>query len=232
MAIDEHVAEAVTRTRVPVETPSAPRIRSRRNPRWVALGVVAICLGALASFFLYSQLSESHQVVAVRHTVSRGSTIGPDDLGSVRVSDTGGARTVPAAELASLIGRVAGYDLVAGSLLPPGAVTDQLPPAKGSSVIGIRVAVGRAPTGFLAPGSPIRLVVLPAEADADASGTVAGTDPDSDAAGAPTVAATVVSSEQLDDGLFLNIELESGRAAAAAAYAAQDRMVVVRESEH
>ncbi|HEY9290534.1 MAG TPA: SAF domain-containing protein [Microlunatus sp.] len=187
----------------------------------------------MASFFLYSQLAESQQVVAIRHTVSRGSTIEPDDLGSVRVSDTGGARTVPADQLASLVGRVAAYDLVAGSLLPQGATTDQLPPAKDRSVVGIRVAVGRAPTGFLAPGSPIRLVVLPADAADPSDGSAvdpAGTEPDG-SADIATIAATVVSSEQLDDGIFLNIELDSRQAVDAASYAARDRMVVIRESE-
>jgi hypothetical protein len=235
MAIDEHVAEVATRHRVPTDIPTAPRIRSRRNPRWIALGVIAVCLGALASFFLYSQLAESHQVVAVRHTISRGSSIGSDDLGAITVSDTGGVRTVPAAELTSLIGRVAAYDLVAGSLLPPDAVTDRFPPDHGRSVVGIRVDSGRAPTGFLTPGSPIRLVVLPADAaGGDAGGsidTAGGQSTEGGAAGTRTIGATVVGSQELDDGVFLNVELDSDQAVDAASYSALGRVAVIRESE-
>lgn len=252
--------EEQTRQRVsgesPAPVPSAVQIRSRRNPKWVALGVVAVCLGAIASFFLYSQISESHQVVAMRHTVHRGATITAADLGQVRVGDTGGIRTVPATDLDDLVGKVAAFDLVQGSLLPVNAVTGALPPDHGKAIIGIRVDVGRAPSGFLTAGSPVRLVVLPADA---ASGSGSGGVPADGTAGGPdaggastgdsggsaqsgsggtkevtnvgTMQAVVVSSEQLDDGVFLNLELDSAQAVDAASFAAQDRVVVVRDSE-
>ncbi|QDP94719.1 hypothetical protein FOE78_01225 [Microlunatus elymi] len=238
MAIDERMPDTSTVPAAVPQLPVGPRVRTRRNPRWIALGIVAICLGALASFFLYSQLSESHQVVAIRHTVTRGTTIGADDLAVVSVGDIGGAQAVPADRLPSLVGQVAAYDLVAGSLLPADATTDNLPPAKSKSVVGIRVAIGRAPSGFLTPGSPIRLVVLPASAagagsaDSDAAAPpVATAQPASGSDQLPTITAAVVSSERLDDGIYLNIELDARQAIDAAAYAAEDRVVVIRESE-
>jgi len=246
MTVDEQARPRASAEAPPV--PSAVRLRSRRNPRWVALGIVAICLGAIASFFLYSQLSVSHQVVAMRETVHRGSTITATDLGEVRVGSTGGIATVPATELDSLVGKVAAYDLVQGSLLPADAVTGSLPPDHGKAIIGIRVDTGRAPTGFLTPGSPVRLVVLPPDA---ASGSVSdgaqsntgGTGGSTGAQDGPspgtkevtnvaTMTAVVINSAQLDGGVFLDVELDARQAVDAASFAAQDRVVVVRDSEH
>ena len=243
MAVDGQVADDSARLTSAPPIPSPPQVRSRRNPRWIALGVIAICLGAIASFFLYSQVAESHQVIAVRHSVSRGEAITADDLGAVRVGNTGGLATVPASSMGTLVGKVAAFDLVQGSLLPVGAVTDVLPPGKGNSVIGIKVATGRAPGGFLASGSPVRLVVLPVDAagvDAGAGGATgagaggAATTTGGSAAEVTQVAtinAVVVTSSQADDGVFVNLELGSDEAVDAASYAAQDRVVIVRESE-
>lgn len=210
-----------------VDVPAAPAIRSRRNPKWIALGVMAVCLGAVASFFLYSQLFETQQVVAVRASVPRGTEITSDDVGVVRVGDLGGVRAVPAAQLPELIGGIAAHDLVEGSLVPVGAVTRSLPPDPGQAVVGIRVTPGRAPTGFLPPGSPVRLVVLPPGTGAEGPGAGAG----GDGAGVATVPAVVVDTRQLDDGLLINLEMDAGQAVDAASYAAQDRIAVIRESE-
>lgn len=211
-------------------------LRSRRSPRWIALGVVAVCLGAIASFFLYSHLVQSEQVIGVRQTVHRGEVIAAADLGLVRVGDTGGVKTVPAEQLDDVIGKVAGFDLVQGSLLPAGAVTSTLPPDKGNGVIGIQLPVGRAPNGFLAAGSPVRLVVLPADAAVngtsdDRGGGAAGGTVDSDVTDVGTIAAVVVNAQQGDNGVFINLELAADEATRAASYAAQNRIVVVRESE-
>jgi hypothetical protein len=236
------VIEHDARQSAPAEIAPAPRIRTRRNPKWIALGVVAICLGAIASFFLYSQVAESHQVVVVRHTVSRGATIRSGDLGVVTVGSTAGVRTVPAAAIDGLIGQIAAVDLIEGSLLVPGAVTREVPPAHGNDIVGIRVPTGRAPGGFLPPGSPVRLVVLPADAgrtDVTGGGSVddAGTGEsprtpsDDELTNVATISAVVVDSTALEDGLLINVELDSGQAVDAASYAAQDRVVVIRESE-
>lgn len=248
MTVEEQARQRVS-GEGPVPVPSAVQIRSRRNPKWIALGVVAVCLGAIASFFLYSQISEAHEVVALRHTVHRGATITAADLGQARVGDTGGIRTVPATDLDSLIGKVAAFDLVQGSLLPVNAVTGALPPDHGKAIIGIRVDVGRAPSGFLTAGSPVRLVVLPVDAASGSGsegGTTGGQDSGVDAGGSAgsdsgggtkeitnvaTMTAVVVNSTQLDDGVFLNLELDSRQAVDAASFAAQDRIVIVRDSE-
>ena len=105
---------------------------------------------------------------------------------------------------------------------------------------------GRAPSGFLAAGSPVRLVVLPADAagvDAATGQTTSGrtgtqsddtsTEESSSAeiTNVATISAAVINSQQSDDSVFLTVELSTDEAVEAASYAAQGRIVVVRESE-
>jgi hypothetical protein len=202
---------------------------------------VAICLGAIASFFLYSRVAESHQVVVVRHALERGSTIRSEDLGVATVGDTAGISTVAASAIDELVGQTAAIDLVEGSLLPPSAVTQVLPPGHGKDIIGIRLPTGRAPSGFLAAGSPVRLVVLPtdpgppgsqgATADGTDVATGATADPADEVTNVATISAVVVNASPLDDGVLVNVELDAGQAVDAASYAAQGRVVMIRESE-
>lgn len=233
------VVDSQTEPRATIGTIATRRPRTRRNPKWIALGIIAICLGAIASFVLYSQVTESHQVVIVRHSLHRGATIDSSDLGSVTVGNTGGVDTVPATTMPHLVGRIAATDLVQGSLLPPGATTGALPPAHGNAVIGVHLATGRAPAGFLAPGSPIRMVVLPVGAGKTDVGGAGASNIAGGGSGAgqgeltnvATISAVVLSTTVLDDGILVNVELDAGQAVDAASYAAQDRVVVVRESE-
>src|SRR5690348_9499351 len=55
--------------------PHAPRVAGRRNPRWIALGVVALCLGGLLSYLIYAQVAAESTVVAMARTVDRGAVI-------------------------------------------------------------------------------------------------------------------------------------------------------------
>ena len=36
-------------------TPQPPRMPGRRNPKWIALGIVALCLGGLLSYMIYAE---------------------------------------------------------------------------------------------------------------------------------------------------------------------------------
>ncbi|MBA8793601.1 hypothetical protein FHX74_001206 [Friedmanniella endophytica] len=196
----------------------------RRSPRWIALGVVALCLGALGAFFLYNQASEAREVVAVRSTVYRGTTLTADDLTVVRVGNTAGIRTVPATELAGLVGQQATVDLMQGTLLAPGAVARTVLPETGHSVVGVKLAAGRAPTGFLQPSSPVRLIALPPS----------GAQPDyRDDYSGLSIDATVLSLTPTADrqSVVVDLDVASAQAGAAAALAATDRLVLVRDPE-
>jgi hypothetical protein len=205
--------------------PVAPRIPGRRNPKWIALGLVALCLGALLSFVIYSRVVHQSAVIAVTHTVHRGSTVRASDLTTVTVGGQPGVRMVPASELQLLIGRQAVYDLVAGSILPVGAIADVAVPATGRTIVGIRLVAGRAPVGLLVPDAPVRLVAIPP----------AGADPGfTDASSGRTIIARVISQVDGADGtsVVINVDVPATQAPVVALLAAQERLAVVRDADN
>ena len=203
--------------------PSPPRLPGRRNPRWIALGVAALCLGGLLSYVIYAKVAAQTGVVAVARTVHRGAVIQSADLTTVTVSGAVQLDTVPAAQLPDLIGRRAAYDLVSGSLLPSAAIAADPVPANGRAVVGLKLAPGRAPAGLLPPSAPLRLVALP-PAD-QAPGTATGA--------AATHVARVIDASAAADGtsVLLNVEVAANDAPAITLLAAQDRIAVLRDAD-
>ncbi len=204
-------------------TPEPPRLPSRRNPKWIALGVVAVCLGGLLSYVIYARVATESAVLAMTSTVYRGEVIEAGDLTSVTLSGDPTVPTVPADQVGSLVGQRAAYDLVAGSLVAPTSVTAAALPAAERAVVGMKLAGGRAPADFLVPGAPVRLVALPA-VDAQ-PGTK---DP---YAGKTFVARTVSSMPGPDAGsLFVDVDVPAAQAPTIAMLAAQERLAVVRDA--
>jgi hypothetical protein len=185
---------------------------------------VALCLGALGALFLYTDLSKAQTVIAVTSTVYRGSVVKATDLTAVTVGSTPGIRTVPAAQLDTLVGQRAAVDLLAGSLLPADAIAPVVLPAAKRALVGVNLPVGRAPQGFLDPGSAVRLIALPPE----------GSDPAyRDKYSNLAIQARVVDSTPGADGLstLLNVDVGADQAATVGTLAAQNRVVVVRDAE-
>lgn len=204
-------------------TPEPPRLPARRNPKWIALGVIAICLGGLLSYVIYARVATEASVVAMAATVYRGEVIEAGDITTVTLSGDPSVPTVPAEEAGALVGQRAAYDLVDGSLVAPSAVTQDAMPAEKRAVVGMKLAGGRAPADFLLPGSPIRLVALPAP---DAQPGVA--DP---YAGKTFVARTVSSTPGPDAGsLFVDVDVPADQAPTIAMLAAQERLTVIRDA--
>ena len=204
-------------------TPEAPRLPARRNPKWIALGVIAVCLGGLLSYVIYARVATESAVVAMAATVYRGEVIEAGDLTAITLSGDPTLPTVPADQAVSLVGQRAAYDLVDGSLVAPSAVTSAALPAAQRAVVGMKLAGGRAPADFLVPGAPIRLVALP---PADAQPGVA------DPYAGKTFAARAVSSQPGPDAgsLFVDVDVPAAQAPTIALLAAQDRLSVVRDA--
>lgn len=200
--------------------PPPPRIPGRRNPKWIALGVVALCLGALLSYAVYARVATETSVVTMTQTVYRGEAIGEDDLGRVVIQGDSFPQAVPATELATLIGKRAAFDLPEGAVVSSGSVTDADLPRAGQAVVGLELASGRAPVDLLLPASPIRLVALPAP-NATTGDTLAG----------KTFVARVIEQSPAADGTstLVNVEVASGQAPTIAVLAAQDRLAVIRD---
>ncbi|MFT4108110.1 SAF domain-containing protein [Propionicimonas sp.] len=173
-------------------------MRARRNARWMAAGVMAVCLGGLGAALLYGNLSNAHSVITVTRTVFRDQVITADDLGVTSASDVAGVDTVPVERIDEVVGRTALQDLTQGSLLSPRAYGEAAVET-GSVRVGLRLAAGRIPSSPMPPGTEVLLVPVARDGgDVPEGASVAGriaTEPSTLPDGASVVDVTVASSE-------------------------------------
>lgn len=206
--------------------PAPGRLRVRRQPKWIAAGVLALCLGGLGATVLYATAAESTDVIVMTRTVPRGQMIQADDLVTTRVGNLAGVSYTDATQRGALVGQRALVDLAQGSLLPAGAVgTPELLP--GSTQLGLRLAPGRIPADELPAGTPVLLVPL-----ADAR-LAPDEKPASPAPAPQPIRATVLLPPRPGpDGvaMLLDVRVEAGRAAEVASLAADERIALVREA--
>jgi len=207
-----------------VPTSPPPRLPGRRNPKWIALGVIAICLGALLSYLIYARVAAESSVLIMTRTVYRGSVIAAGDLAPVTVSGALPGDVVAADRADELVGRTALYDLVAGSVVPATAIGRSAVPPEGRAAVGIRLIEGRLPSGLLHPGSVVRLIALPAE------GVEAGA---TDQYTGGVYPAKIIDAVDGADGMsmLVNVEVAADQAAAVALLSAQERLAVVRDHD-
>ena len=203
-------------------TPQPPRMPGRRNPKWIALGIVALCLGGLLSYMIYTRVASETAVVAAAHTVYRGETIEEGDLTTITLRAGSLPQTVPAARLTDLVGKRAAYDLIEGSVIPTTAVDDQAMPAEGRAIVGLKLAPGRAPSNLLLPSSPVRLIAMPAAVESSTTDKLAGN----------IFVGRVIDQSPGADGtsILVNVDVEAGAAPTIAMLAAQDRIAIVRDA--
>lgn len=214
---------AATGTPAPQATPPPPRMPGRRNPKWIALGVVALCLGGLLSYVIYARLANETSVVTVAQTVYRGEVIDAADLSTLTLQGSTIAQAVPASDLRAMVGKRAAADLVAGTVLVAPAVTDEVIPAVGRAVVGLKLSAGRTPTSLLIPSAAVRLVALPAPDAAPG---------DDDKITGDTFTARVIDQTNAADGssILVNVEVAADRAPTIAQLAAQDRIALIRDA--
>lgn len=200
-------------------TPEPPRMPGRRNPKWIALGIIAMCLGGLLSYVIYARVATEVTVVAMASTVYRGEVIEQEDLTTLTLRAGSIAQAVPADELKTMIGKRAAVDLVEGSVVVTTAITTEAVPADGRAVVGLKLAAGRTPTSLLVPSSAVRLVALPAETG-------------SDKLSGDTFIGQVVDQAPGADGtsILVNVDVPADQAPTIALLAAQDRIALVRDT--
>jgi len=203
-------------------TPQPPRMPGRRNPKWIALGIVALCLGGLLSYMIYARVASETAVVAAAHTVYRGETIEQGDLTTITLRGGSLPHTVPALRLADLVGKRAAYDLIEGSVIPSTAVIEEATPAEGRAIVGLKLAPGRGPGNLLLPSSLVRLIALPAAADSAITDKLTGS----------VFVGRVIDQSPAADGtsILVNVDVEAGAAPTIAMLAAQDRVAIVRDA--
>src|SRR5690349_11678632 len=81
-----------------------PAPKLRRRPVLVAASLAAVILGALLGAWTWSTASNTHEVVALRQTVTRGETVTQGDLMTVQVGLDPALKTIPGDRLGSLVG--------------------------------------------------------------------------------------------------------------------------------
>jgi hypothetical protein len=199
------------------ERPGTTQVRTRRNLRWVAVGVLAVCLGGLGAALLYGNLSNAQSVLTVKRTVFRDQVITAADLGVTSAVPAAGVETVPVDQLDQIVGQTALSDLVEGSLLSPRSYG--APPAEPGSVrVGLRLAAGRLPSAAMPPGTQVLLVPV-------------GRDGAEPPAGASVVGRIATSATTLPDGAsILDVTIAAAEGERVARLAAADQLVVLRQA--
>ena len=197
-----------------------PAPKLRRRPVLVAASLAAVILGALLGAWTWSTTSNTHEVVALRQTVTRGETITQGDLMTVQVGLDPALKTIPGDRLGSLVGQRAAMDLASGSLITAEDVTRTVLPGKGMSVVGVALPPSLMPGETLLAGDQVRIVATPGQqgdvgqgAPAAISATVVGLYPNGENG------QTVVS-----------VEVPQEQAAELAAWAATGKVALVLDS--
>jgi hypothetical protein len=194
--------------------------RPRRRPGLLAAGVALVALGALAAAYLTQVVGNTVPVVAVVQTVRAGEVIARADLAVANVAADPALAPVPAARLDSFVGQRAAVDLSAGSLLTEQAVTDEVVPAAGQSMVGVALTSAQLPAAVLQPGDRVRVVDTP---------TAQGEPPATTPTTIPGEVASVVGPD--DTGLtVVNLLVTDDRAADLAARVATGRVALVLDS--
>lgn len=199
-----------------------PKLRRRRTH---ILGVVALLVvSGLAAVFIVQQVQTQNRVIQVRADIPRGAVIKPTDLAEITVGSVQGVSTVPADQLTSLIGQRATLDLASGSLLPQGGVSSVAVPAKGQSLVGLRLDPGRMVIGDVTPGSRLRLIVT-----APLNGDPAFKDANS---GRQFPAVLIASTPALDGAATLiNVQVTQKDVSLVAQLAATNRLAAVQDPQ-
>ncbi len=135
----------------------------QRRPLLIAASAASIVAGGLLSVWAYTGVGNNQEVAAVRVDVPRGSVVTRESLQVVRVGVDPALATVPAAQIDTLVGQRAAVDLKAGQLMVPGAVSTELVPSQGQSVVGLSLGPGQLPGDMVGVGDRVRIVSTPGQ---------------------------------------------------------------------
>lgn len=206
-------------TRQPAPPAVVPS-RIRRRPGLLAAGIALVALGGLAAAYLTQVVGNTVPVVAAVRSVPAGAVIERAHLAVADVSTDAALRPVAAARLESFVGQRAAVDLSAGSLLTEQAVTDDVVPADGQSLVGVALTSAQLPAEALRLGDLVRVVDTP---------TAQGEPPSTTPATIPGEVASVVGPD--DTGrTVVNLLVDDDRAADLAARVATGRVALVLDS--
>lgn len=197
-----------------------PRLRRRRR-RWVlALCAALVAAGGLGTAFAFTSVNDTQEVLVVSNDIKRGETIEAGDLAVVRVSVDPALTPVPGSQKSELEGSRAAVDLWAGTLLTAQAVTDNLVPGEGESLVGISLTPAQMPSEPLYGGDVVRIVTTPGD-----QGEITDREP-------VTIEATVVGVNRVEETgkTVVDVAVPEAEAAELAARAATGRVALVLDA--
>jgi hypothetical protein len=185
----------------------------------LAVGALLAAVGGLVTVWLVASADERVTVLVAARPWSAGQVLSAADVATTWVAVEPGVPVLPASARPDLPGQVATVSVPAGTLLWPGALAVDGPPATGESLVGLRLAPGRLPVG-LQPGDRVRVVATLAD----------GADPT--AADPASVAALVLrlGEPDLDGYHMLDVIVAEEVAARLASWAASGRVAVVLDA--
>jgi SAF domain-containing protein len=139
------------------------------------------------------------------------------DLTVAHITDDPALTPVPETDLDEVVGMYAANDLTAGSLLAPDAVTSELFPDQGQSIVGVAVTPAQLPATELRPGDVVRIVGTPRDQDNPPSSA-----PDE-------ITATVAGSTTIPDQgqIVVDVTVDESDAGLLAAQVATGRVAIV-----
>lgn len=209
-----------TPTRPMPVAPPPPVVPTRRRPLLVALGVLLVALGALATWWLLDRAGDRVSVLAVVREVPYGAVVTEGDLAVTAVSVDPSVPIVPASERDSVVGAIAATRLLPGSLLSPASVMAVAPPSAGEVLVGVAVGSSRMPATGLREGDRIAVVGIPPQGD------------DIDRSAISAIDATVVrvGDADLDGVVVVDVAVVPGDGPALAAWSASGRVAIVVRS--
>ena len=135
-----------------------PRPRPTRNVAGIALGVVLVAFCAVGVAAFTASIGHRRAVLVITRPVSAGSVIRDSDLGQARLPPDPSLRTVAASQRSRIVGRVAGVNLVPGTLLAEAELATGPPVDATHAIVGLALKAGQFPSG-LHPLDAVTVVV-------------------------------------------------------------------------
>jgi hypothetical protein len=190
------------------------------------LGALLVLLCGTGVAVYASNAGHRHSVLVVVRPVSAGATIRPGDLGEARISADPQVHTVAAAGRSRIIGRTAAVNLVPGTLLTFGELSNGPVVGSGSGVVGLALKPGRLPSG-LKSLDRVSLIETVGGTSSVSSGSTLGSSTGSGSVLASEATVSSVAPSPDGQSTVVSVVVATDQAPAIAAAAARDEVTVV-----
>ena len=141
------------------------RARVRRRPIYLAIGVALVVVAVIGMLTAVNAMRATTDVLVLTNEVQQGETIESKDLAAKSVNVDADLGALPASERGRVVGTSASTRLPAGTVLLPSAITNQVVPGEGLTMVGITVSYSHLPSEPIVPGDMVRVVDTPRDQD-------------------------------------------------------------------